>query len=137
MAFSIPVNLVKRVTKQLLDKGSVSRGYLGLQLASSFEPADALKYGLDRAQGALVEIVYPDTPAALAGLKVKDVILDINGTPIKNENQLINMVSAMPAGQKVRMQVWRDRRALTLEAVVGDWSQGRGRLRTSASPQAP
>jgi S1-C subfamily serine protease len=137
VAFSIPVNLVKRVTRQLLDKGSVSRGYLGLQLASSFEPADALKYGLDRAQGALVEIVYPDTPASAAGLKVKDVILDINGTPIKNENQLINMVSAMPAGQKVRMQVWRDRRPLTLDAVVGDWSQGRGRLRTSASPQTP
>jgi S1-C subfamily serine protease len=134
VAFSIPVNLVKRVTKQLLEKGTVARGYLGLQLASSFEASDALKHGLDRAQGALVEIVYPDTPAAAAGLKVNDVILEVNGVAIKNENQLINMVSALPAGQKVRMHVWRDRRSLQLEGVIGDWSQGRNRLRTSTTP---
>src|SRR5262249_31474813 len=52
VAFSIPVNLIKRVTKQLLEKGSVSRGYLGMQLAQSFEPADALKLGLERVHGA-------------------------------------------------------------------------------------
>src|SRR5262249_6321894 len=69
VAFSIPINLVKRVMRQLLDKGSVSRGYLGMQLAQEFEPAQALKLGLDRAQGALVETVYADTPAAAAGLR--------------------------------------------------------------------
>src|SRR5205085_637956 len=53
VAFSIPINLVKRVSRQLLEKGSVSRGYLGMQLAASFEPADALKLGLDRARGAV------------------------------------------------------------------------------------
>src|SRR5262249_6146737 len=67
VAFSIPINLVKRVSAQLLDKGSVSRGYLGMQLALSFEPADALRMGLDSVQGAWVETVYPDTPAATAG----------------------------------------------------------------------
>jgi len=59
VAFSIPINLVKRVMTQLLEKGSVSRGYLGMQLADSFEPTTALKLGLDRVQGALVETVYP------------------------------------------------------------------------------
>src|SRR5262249_54109787 len=67
VAFSIPINLVKRVASQLLEKGVVSRGYLGMQLAPAFEPADALKLGLDRVQGALVERVYPGTPAADAG----------------------------------------------------------------------
>src|SRR5262249_18885138 len=57
VAFSIPINLVKRVVRQLLERGTVARGYLGLQMAASFEPADALKLGLDRAQGALVEAV--------------------------------------------------------------------------------
>ncbi len=131
VAFSIPINLVKRVTTQLLEKGTVSRGYLGLQLANSFEPADALKLGLDRAQGAMVEIVYPETPAALAGLKVNDVILEVNGTPVRNENHLINLVSGMGVGQRVKLRVWRERKQLTLEAVVGDWSQGRGRLKTT------
>jgi serine protease Do len=75
---------VKRVATQLLDKGSVARGYLGLQMAASFEPADALKLGLDRAAGALVETVYTDTPAALAGLKTNDVILQVDTTPVSS-----------------------------------------------------
>jgi S1-C subfamily serine protease len=129
VAFSIPVNLVKRVTRQLLEKGSVARGYIGLQLAQAFEPADALKLGLDRVQGALVEAVYPDTPAATAGLRVNDVILQVDGVAIRNENHLINLISALPAGQRARLQVWRERKPLTLEAVVGDWSKAQGRFR--------
>jgi S1-C subfamily serine protease len=129
VAFSIPINLVKRVTKQLLEKGSVARGYLGMQLAETFEAADALRLGLDRVQGALVETVYPDTPASSAGLKPSDVVLQLDGTPVRNENHLINLITATPAGQKVRLQVWRDKRTLTLDAVVGDWSKGQGRFR--------
>jgi len=129
VAFSIPVNLVKRVVGQLLEKGNVSRGYLGMQLAQSFEPADAVKLGLDRVQGALVETVYTGTPAASAGLRANDVVLQIDNFAVRNENQLINSVSAMPVGQKIRLQVWRDRKIVTLEAVIGDWSQGQTRLR--------
>jgi S1-C subfamily serine protease len=129
VAFSIPVNLVKRVMKQLLEKGAVSRGYLGMQLAETFEAADALRLGLDRVQGALVETVYPDTPAAAAGLKQNDVVLQVDGTAIRNENHLINLITATPAGQKVRLQVWRDKRTVSLDAVVGDWSKGQGRFK--------
>ncbi len=129
VAFSIPINLVKRVMQQLLDKGSVTRGYLGMQLVQTFEPADALKLGLDRVQGALVEVVYPDTPAATAGLRPNDVVLQVDGTVIRNENHLINLVSTLAAGQKIRLQVWRDRKLTTLDAVVGSWSQGQTRFR--------
>jgi S1-C subfamily serine protease len=129
VAFSIPVNLVKRVVRQLLEKGSVARGYLGLQLAQTFEAVDALKLGLDRAQGALVETVYPETPAASAGLRTNDVILQVDGAAMRNENHLINTISATPAGQRIRLQIWRERKALTLEAVVGDWSRAQGRFR--------
>jgi S1-C subfamily serine protease len=131
VAFAIPVNLVKRVMKQLLEKGSVARGYLGMQLAESFEAADALRLGLDRVQGARVEAVYAETPAAAAGLKAQDVVLQVDGTSIRNENHMINLITAMPPGQKVRLQVWRDRRAISLEAVVGDWSKGQGRFRAA------
>lgn len=130
VAFSIPINLVKRVMRQLLDKGSVTRGYLGMQLVQTFEPADALKLGLDRVQGALVEVVYPDTPAATAGLRPNDVVLQVDSTTIRNENHLINLISTLAAGQKIRLQVWRDRKLTTLEAVIGSWSQGRTRFRT-------
>jgi serine protease Do len=131
VAFSIPINLVKRVARQLLEKGSVTRGYLGLQLAQSFEPADALKLGMDRVQGALVETVYAETPAATAGLRASDVVLQVDGFPIRNENHLINMISGIPAGQKVKLQVWRDRKTTTLDAVVGDWSKNQSRFKAT------
>jgi serine protease Do len=128
VAFSIPINLVKRVGKELLEKGSVARGYLGLQVAASFEPADAFKLGLDRVQGAWVERVYDGTPAAAAGLKVNDVVLQLDSVAIRNENHLINLVSTMPPGQRIRLQVWRDRRIITLEGTVGDWAKAQTRF---------
>jgi S1-C subfamily serine protease len=128
VAFSIPVNLVKRVMRQLLEKGSVSRGYLGMQLAQTFEPADAIKLGLDRVRGAWVEAVYPDTPAAAAGLRVRDVVLRADSVTIRNENHLINLISTLSPSQKVRLEVWRDRKVITLEAVVGDWSRAQKRF---------
>ncbi|HJZ89539.1 MAG TPA: trypsin-like peptidase domain-containing protein [Gemmataceae bacterium] len=129
VAFAIPINMVKRVVRQLVDRGSVSRGYLGVQLAQAIEADDALRLGLDRAQGALVESVYPETPAAAAGLRGNDVILQVDGVVIRNENHLINLIAAMPVGQRVRLQVWRDRRAATVEAVVGDWNKAQARLK--------
>jgi S1-C subfamily serine protease len=130
VAFSIPVNLARRVMRQLLEQGSVARGYLGLQLASSFEPNDALRLGLDRVRGAWVERVYPDTPAAAAALRPGDVILQVESVSIRNDTHLINLISTLPAGQRVRLQVWRDRSAITLDAVVGDWSKAQARFRT-------
>ncbi len=100
VAFSIPVNLIKRVMNQLLTQGTVQRGYLGMQLANTFEPNDAIKLGLDRVQGALVEKIYPETPAASAGLQVSDVILKVEAIPIRSENHLINLISGLPIGQR-------------------------------------
>jgi S1-C subfamily serine protease len=128
VAFSIPSNLVRRVMRELLEKGSVARGYLGMQLAQAFEPADALRLGLDRVRGAWVERVYGDTPAATAGLQANDVVLQVENVSIRNENHLINLISTLPPGQRIRLQVWRERNAITLEAVVGDWSKGQNRF---------
>jgi S1-C subfamily serine protease len=128
VAFSIPINLVRRVSRQLLDKGSVSRGYLGVQLASILEPATALRLGLVRAQGALIEAVYPETPAAEAGLRANDVVLQVDGKGIRNENHLINLISGITPGQRVRMEVWREKRAMVLETVVGDWAKAQAKF---------
>jgi S1-C subfamily serine protease len=129
IAFSIPINMVKKIALQLLDKGRVTRGFLGVQLAPGFESADAIKLGLARAQGALVDGAHPDTPAATAGLRRSDVILELDGVAIRNENHLINTVSNLPPGQKVRLKVWRNRRSITLDAVVGDWSKAEARFK--------
>ena len=121
VSFSIPANLVARVARQLLERGTVARGYLGLQLAPTLDAAAALRFGLDRVWGALVETVHPDGPAAAAGLQAGDVILKLDGIDIRDENQLINLISSLPAGQRVRLTVWRSRQARTLDAVVAGW----------------
>ena len=128
VAFSIPIDLVKRVSLQLLEKGVVPRGYLGMQLAKSFEADDALKLGLTRVQGAWVERVYPNTPAAKAGLKVNDVVIQVESVVIRDENHLINLVSNLPSGQPIRLRVWRGRSMVTLNAVVGDWNKAQTRF---------
>jgi S1-C subfamily serine protease len=129
VAFSIPINLVKPIINQLLEKGSVTRGYLGLQVAQSFEAADAAKLGLTKAQGALLETIYPNTPAASAGLQARDVVLEVDGVAIRNENHFINHISSLPAGRRIRLNVWRDRRAIAIQAEVGDWAAAQARFK--------
>ena len=123
VAFAIPINLVKRIAGQLVTTGVVQRGYLGMLLAQTFDGNDALKLGMDRLRGALVEKIYADSPAAAAGLQVRDVILQVESVPIKNDTHLINLVSNLPPGHRVRLQVWRDRTVVSLDAIVGDWSK--------------
>jgi S1-C subfamily serine protease len=127
VSFSIPANMVKRIAGQLIEKGVVSRGYLGVQLASALEPGEALRLGLSRVSGALVEIVHAGTPAESAGLKPGDVILKLEDVGLRDENHLINLISALPSGQKVRLTVWRDRRAQTAEVTIGEYPGQRPR----------
>jgi S1-C subfamily serine protease len=134
VAFAIPINMVKRVARQLQERGAVSRGYLGLVLAQSFEPAEAIRLGLDRSRGAKVDSVYPGTPAEQAGLRVNDIVLSVDGAAIRNDNHLINLISMLPVGQKVKLSVWRERQSVALEATIGDWAQAQSRFRSS-SPQ--
>ena len=121
VAFSIPINLVKRIARELMEKGSVTRGYLGVQLAPVLDPNEALRLGLDRVRGALVETVHPQSPAANGGLKPGDVILKLESVSLRDENHLINLVSNLPPRQKVRLDVWRGRELQRVEVMIGDW----------------
>jgi serine protease Do len=129
IAFSIPANLIKKITGQLLDHGKVQRGYLGVQLSPGFESSEATRLGLNSVQGALVDEVHADTPAAQAGLQRSDVILELDGIPLRNENDFINRISNLPPGQKVRLKIWRNKTAREIEAVVGDWNQAETRFK--------
>jgi S1-C subfamily serine protease len=129
VSFSIPANMVKRIAVQLIEKGSVSRGYLGVQLASTLEPAEALRLGLSRIRGALVELVHGGTPAHTAGIRQGDVILKLEDVSLRDENHLINLISTLPPGQRVKLEVWRDRRAQSVDVMIGDYPAQKDRSR--------
>ncbi len=123
VAFSIPSNLFKRMVVELLDKGYVARGYLGIQLGGSVDAVDAVKLGLEKGWGAFVEMVHPQSPAAVAGIRPGDVILEVDNIPIRNENQFINIVAGTPPGKSVVLVIWREKKRLAITSKIGDWQQ--------------
>jgi serine protease Do len=120
IGFSIPSNLCQRVMDQLLEHGSVQRAYLGVRLDPQFDTRAATMLKLDRARGARVTQVYPNTPAARAQLLVDDVVLGFDGVEVLDENHLINLVSLTPIGRKVSLEVWRAGQRMSLSLLLAD-----------------
>ena len=122
IGFSIPVNLARFVADQLFEHGRVQRGFLGVRLDDKFDDAAAKRFALDRRKGARVVEVYPNYPAALAGIQVDDLILNFNGIEIEDENHLIHLVSLMELNRPVRIIVQRSGRQLPLQITLVDRS---------------
>ena len=122
VGFAIPALIVQRVVSDLVKYGQVRRAYLGVEFPVTFNRDEAIKLGLPAARGAMVASVNNGTPAAVAGLKAGDVILEFNGKSIEDDNHLINMVSQASAGETVRLKVWRKRQAATVDIKLGDWN---------------
>src|SRR5262249_22458735 len=120
VGFSIPINLASWIMNQLLSKGRVSRGALGIDLHPDFRTEDAVARGLERPRGACGDHGRPLTPAAVGGLLDDDIILRFRGIEVLDLNHLINMVSMAPIGQSAELVVWRNRKSLALKVVVGD-----------------
>ena len=121
ISFSIPINLVKRLGKELLETGKVSRGYLGLQMAATLDAQTALRLGLTRLRGAMVESTHPNGPAARGGLTAGDVIQKVDGIEVRDENHFINIVGSLPVGHTLRLTVWRNKQAKAVDLTISDW----------------
>jgi len=131
VGFSIPINLARWIMNELLSNGHVTRGALGVDLQPNFRQEDATTLGLDRPQGAWIDKVHPESPAARGGLHDGDVILKFGGVEIHDLNHLINAVSMTPVGVPADVLIWRDRKEATIRITVGD------RERTLAGTQTP
>jgi serine protease Do len=107
IGFAVPVNTLKEILPQLRDKGKVSRGYLGIQIGN-LDHSTAEAFGLERPEGALVQSVEDDTPAAEAGVRHGDVILGVDGRPVKTTRDLIAYVSAKGPDSTVTLDVLRN-----------------------------
>ncbi len=104
IAFSIPASTVKNVVAQLKDKGSVSRGWIGVQIQPvTAEIADSL--GLKKAEGALVAEPQANGPAAKAGIESGDVITAVNGENVKDARELARTIGGIAPGNSVKLNV--------------------------------
>jgi serine protease Do len=107
IGFAIPVNMARNVMDQLVKYGKVNRAYLGI-IPQDVTPAMAQAFGQNESHGALVGDVSPNSPASRAGLERGDIILDVNGKPVANSNDLRMTVSMMQPGTDVNLKVVRN-----------------------------
>src|ERR1700723_832707 len=104
IAFSIPASTVKTVIAQLKDKGSVSRGWIGVQIQPvTADIADSL--GLKKAEGAMVAEPQTNGPAAKAGIEAGDVITAVNGETVKDARELARTIGGLAPGNAVKLNV--------------------------------
>jgi serine protease Do len=118
VGFAIPSNTARKVYNALITTGSVRRGAIGVQFYSAINPAELRSFGTDH--GIVINVVEPGSPAERAGLKYGDVILSVDGKPIKNADELVTIVSDSEIGKKLHMEYLRDGKRLATDVEVGD-----------------
>lgn len=118
IGFAIPSNMAKNIMAQIIDKGSVTRGFLGVSL----QPVDkdiADAFNLPKPEGALISEVVKDSPADRAGLKQGDIILEYNKLAVKSLQCFRNEVALMAPGSKVNLKVNRKGQILSIPVTLG------------------
>ncbi|MDA8016474.1 MAG: Do family serine endopeptidase [Thermoanaerobaculia bacterium] len=118
IGFAVPVNILSSILPQLRETGTVSRGYIGVDI-TNLDEETAAAFGLDQPRGALVNTVRPDTPAQKAGLEHGDIIVRVDDEEVVENRDLIDYVSALRPGTKVQLRVLRGREYQNVELELG------------------
>jgi serine protease Do len=119
IGFAVPVNLARTVMDEILKNGKVTRAYLGI-LPQDITPAIAKAFGVKEFTGALVGQVTPDSPAQKIGLQNGDIILEVNGKPVADANDLRMNISMMAPGTSVHLKVLRNGAERDMTATLGE-----------------
>ncbi|MBI2875614.1 MAG: DegQ family serine endoprotease [Candidatus Tectomicrobia bacterium] len=134
IGFAIPINLAKEVLPQLRARGKVTRGWLGVAV-QKVTPELAQSFGLKESRGALVADVTPGGPADKAGIKRGDVIVEFDGKPIREMNELPHLVAITPVGKEARLKALRDGKEMSFRVVVGELKEERQAALSEEEPE--
>jgi serine protease Do len=119
IGFAIPINMAKNIYEQLVDSGTVERGWLGIEMGElADETAEFL--GLKKnTKGIPIVEVFAGSAAEKAGLERYDIIIEVNGEPIKSRDAFRNQIAMLKPGNKVSLVVWRDKRRKPITVKLG------------------
>ncbi len=118
IGFAIPSNMAQHVMDQLVQKGSVTRGFLGIEL-QTVDKEIAEGFNLSKAEGVLITSVAKNSPAEKAGLQTGDIILELNGKLIKSRDTFRNQISMMDPGSEAKLKVIRKGKTINLSVKLG------------------
>jgi len=120
IGFAIPINTAKFVMEQLITRGKVVRGWLGVELQEVSDLDDPTALGLKEPRGAVIVRVLPNSPAEKAGLKPQDVIVEFNGIPIRNIPHLQSLVGRTTPGTTVPVKIVRGGKEIIVQVTLGE-----------------
>ncbi len=120
IGFTIPINMFMRVASQLIDSGRVVRGYLGVRLDRHFDALHSSRAAGPSRGGARVSAITSGSPAAAAGLQPGDIIVRLEGAAVEDDVHLVNLVSQLPVGEQVLVELYREGRLLPIRVHLAD-----------------
>ncbi len=117
IGFAIPVNVAKKVAHDLANKGKVVRAGLGATV-QSLDYKIAKSFGLDSTEGALLSAIQPGSAAAKAGLKPGDIVVELDGSPVRSASEMIARLYTKSAGDAVKLTVLREKRRYKMDVTL-------------------
>ena len=118
IGFAIPVSTTKTVMEAIIKNGHVVRGWIGVETQDITKEL-AESFGLQRSTGAIIAGVVRGGPADKAGIKPGDILLNVDGKPVGDTTEMLNLIAQLPPGEKAKMTVLRKSREAALDVVVG------------------
>ncbi len=117
IGFAIPINMARGIIDQLMAKGEVTRGWLGVGI-QNLTPELSDYYNLNAEKGVLVTQVFEGDPADKAGIQVNDIILSVDGNSVSTGRELSSMIANTPVGHKTRLDLIRDGKKKSLTVTL-------------------
>jgi serine protease DegQ len=118
IGFAIPVSIARQVMEQIIKSGSVTRGWVGIEV-QDLTPELAESFGLKATEGALIAGVLKGGPADNGGVRPGDILLAVNGSAVDDSASLLNLIAALKPGENARLTVSRKQQSLDLKVAVG------------------
>jgi len=118
IGFAIPVSLARQVMEQIIQTGSVTRGWIGVGV-QDLNPELAESFQLPDTKGVLIASVMPGSPAAKAGIRPGDVLLALDGSSLSDSSVMLNVIAAVPPGKPAAVKLLRRGASIELKVVVG------------------